>query len=76
MKVEMLPSEDCQQLVKFLPPNDAHFPRDSSAAVSQSDASVPSTQSAFTNSHIMWCTDADDLCKATCVKTPFLLRQK
>ena len=39
------------QRVRSLPPNDAHLPRDGSAAPSQSDAGVPSTQAAFTNSH-------------------------
>ena len=37
--------------MKSLLPNDAHLPRDGSAALSQSDASIPSTQAAFTDSH-------------------------
>ena len=55
------------QPVKFLPPNDAHLPHDSSAAPCQSDASVPSTQAAFTDSHLVGVPqlDADDLSQAT-----------
>ena len=62
--------------------NDAHLPRDGSAAPCPSDASVPSTQAAFTDSHhvvYLHLIDADDLPKARaqlCVKAPFLLSQK
>ena len=53
--------------MKSLPQNDAHLPRDSSAAACQSDASVPSTQAAFTDSHHGGVPplDADDLSQAT-----------
>ena len=62
----MLPSEDCLQPVKSLPPNDAHLSRDGSAAPCQSDASVPSTQATFTDSHHVGVPplDADDLSQA------------
>ena len=76
----MLPFEDCLQPVKFLPPkfNDAYLPSDRSAAPCQSDASVPSTQAAFTDSHHVGVPplDADDLSQAAAHRYLFLLNQK